>query len=120
VGKDYNTFDWVPLTDSGSNAPVAITLNGVATLRITTTGFCNPNYFMLVPAKGISLNAARSGNNIVVSFPTQAGTSYRVFYRTDLATGSWTLLTSVLGDGTVKSVSDPSTGTRRFYQVVAP
>jgi len=120
VGKDYNTFDWVPLTDSGSNAPVAIKLNGVSTLRITTTGFCNPNYFMLVPAKGISLSAARSGNNTVISFPTQAGTVYRVFYRTDLGTGSWTLLTSVLGDGNTKSVTDSSGNARRFYQVVAP
>lgn len=120
VGKDYNTFDWVPLTDSGSNAPVAITLNGVATLRITTTGFCNPNYFMLVPAQGITLKAARLGNNVVISFPTQAGATYRVFYRTDLGTGNWVLLTSLLGDGTVKSVTDPSTAARRFYKVVAP
>ena len=120
VGKDYNTYDWVPLTDSGSNAPVAIKLNGVSTLRITTTGFCNPNYFMLVPAQGISVSAARSGNNVVVSFPTQAGAIYRVFYRPDLASGNWVLLTSVLGNGSVKSVSDPASAARRFYQVVSP
>jgi hypothetical protein len=75
---------------------------------------------MLVPAAGISIQTASSAGNFVLSFPTQAGVTYRVFYRTDLSTGNWILLTSVLGDGTVKSVSDPSTGARRFYQVVAP
>jgi hypothetical protein len=120
VGKDYVTFQWVPLTDSGQAAPVAIKLNGQTTLRITTAGDCNPNYFMLVPATGISLTAARQGNNTVISFPTLNGANYRVFYRTDLNSASWVLLTSVLGNGSVKSVSDPLTPTRRFYRVVAP
>lgn len=121
VGKDYVTYDWVPLTDSGQVAPVAIKLNGLSTLRITTDGFCNPNYFMLVPANGISLTASRSGNNILVSFPTQTGVNYRVFYRTDLsATNNWVLLTSVLGNGSVKSATDSLAAGQRFYKVVAP
>jgi hypothetical protein len=45
---------------------------------------------------------------------------YRVFYRDNLSAGNWSLLTSVLGDGTVKSASDPATATGRFYKVVAP
>ena len=56
VGKDYVTFDWVPLTDGGLVAPVAIHLDGLTTLRITTDGFCIPNYFILVPAAGISVS----------------------------------------------------------------
>lgn len=120
VGKDYVTYDWVPLTDNGLVAPVAVPLNGLTTLRITTDGFCNPNFFMLVPAMGIPLKAVRSGANVLISFPTQAGTPYRVFFRDDLASGSWTLLTGVLGDGSAKTVSDPSTAARRFYKVVAP
>jgi hypothetical protein len=121
VGKDYVTYDWVPLTDSGQSAPVAVKLSGLSTLRITTDGFCNPNYFMLVPANGISLTASRSSNNIVVSFPTQIGVNYRVFYRTALApTNTWTLLTTLLGNGSVKSVVDPSSGSQRYYKVVAP
>jgi len=120
VGKDYNTFDWVPLTDDGLAAPAVVKLNGVTTLRLTTAGNCNPNYFMLVPASGITLTAARSGGNVVLSFPTQTGVNYRVFHRTDLTTGNWTLLTSVFGNGAGKSVTDPSTGTSRFYKVTAP
>jgi len=115
VGKDYDTYQWVPLSS-------AISLSGVATLRITTAGNCNPNFLMLVPANvnGITITATRTGNNINVSFPTQAGTTYRVLYSTNLAVGNWTLLTSVPGDGSVKSISDPTTAIQRFYKVVAP
>jgi len=120
VGRSYTSYDWVPLTDDGLTAPVVVNLNGLSTLRITTAGNNNPNYFMLVPASGITLTAGRSGNNVVISFPTQPGASYRVFYRDALTTGNWTLLTTVLGDGTVKPVSDTPTEDQRFYKVVAP
>jgi hypothetical protein len=120
VGKDYNTYDWVPLTDDGLAAPAVVKLNGVTTLRLTTAGNCNPNYFMLVPASGITLSAARSGSNVSITFPTQAGATYRVFYRANLTTGNWILLTTMLGDGTGKSVSDPTTGSQRFYKVTSP
>ena len=76
---------------------------------------------MLVQASGISLSAARAGGNVVISFPTQAGSSYRAFYRTNLMTGNWTLLNTVLGDGTVKSVNDPiGASNQRFYKVTSP
>jgi len=95
-------------------------LNGLATLRIATTGNSNPNYFMLVPASGVTLTAGRSGNNVTISFPTQAAVIYRVFYRDNLTAGNWLLLTSVVGDGTVKTASDPATSAGRFYKVTAP
>jgi hypothetical protein len=118
VGINQQTYAWVQLTDGGLVAPVIVKLGGVSTLRIsTTTGLCYPNYFMLVPASGITLSAARSGSNVSISFPTQFDAIYKVFYRADLTTGNWILLTSVLGDGTVKSVSDPTTGSQRFYKV---
>ena len=88
--------------------------------RLATDGNCNPNFFMLVPAGGITLTATQSAGQIALSFPTQAGASYRVFYRTDLSSGNWTLLTTVLGNGAVKSVNDPVAGTNRFYKVTAP
>jgi hypothetical protein len=119
-GKDYITFAWVPLTDDGLAAPTLVKLNGVTTLRVTTAGNCNPNYFMLVPAGGINLSVRAAPGNTVLSFPTQAGTTYRVFYRTDLTSGNWTLLTSLIGSGGLKSVSDPATSARRFYKVTAP
>jgi hypothetical protein len=120
-GRGQQTYAWVSLTDAGLVAPVAVKLGGVSTLRVSTpTGLCYPNYFILVPASSITLSAARSGSNVSISFPTQAGATYRVFYRADLTTGNWILLTPVLGDGTVKSVSDPLTGSQRFYKMTSP
>jgi hypothetical protein len=102
-------------------APVVVNVGGANTLRIsTTTGNCYPNFFMLVQTSGIRLSAARAGNNASISFPTQVGATYRVFYRANLTTGNWILLTNLLGDGTVKSVSDPLTGSQRFYKVTSP
>ena len=121
LGRGQQTYAWVPLTDDGLVAPVVVKLGGVSTLRITTpTGLCYPNYFMVVPASGITLSAERSGSNVSISFPTQTGATYRVFYRTNLTAGDWILLTTVLGDGTAKSVSDPTTGSQRFYKVTSP
>jgi len=122
TGDNINTFGWVPLTDAGLVAPVIVKLGGVSTLQVSTpTGNCYPDYFMLVPASGINPSAAKSGNNINISFPTQAGGNYRVFYRTNLTAGNWILLTSVPGDGTVKTVTDPgSAGNQRFYKVTSP
>jgi len=121
LGRGQQSYAWVRLTDEGLVAPVAVKLSGVNTLRLSTaTGLCYPNYFMLVPAAGITLSVTRSGGNVNISFPTQAGATYRVFYRADLTAGNWLLLTTVLGDGTGKSVSDATTGNRRFYKVTSP
>lgn len=120
VGLAYNIYNWVPLTDDSLSAPIVVRLNGQETLRIATAGNTNPNFFMLVPVSGIKLSATRSGGGNVLSLPTQPGVIYRVFYRNDLAAGTWKLLSTVLGDGTVKTVSDSSTDAARFYKVVSP
>jgi hypothetical protein len=116
----WQNWAWVPLTDSGLVAPVIVTLGGTNTLRVTSGGNVNANYFMLVPAQGIKISAAKSGSNVVISFPTQVGANFRVFYRTSLTSGNWTLLTTVPGDGTVKSANDPLSGGPRYYKVTSP
>jgi hypothetical protein len=120
VGKDYNTYQWMPLTDEGLAAPAVVNLNGQTTLRLTTAGNTNPNFFMLVPASGINLSATFSGGKPVLSFPTQANVNYRVYYKTNLANDTWTYFTNVLGNGAVQSMSDPTTSSLRFYKVTAP
>lgn len=119
---NINTFAWVPLTDSGGVAPVTVKITGVTTFQLLTpTGDCYPNYFMLVPTSSIAASAAQAGNNINISFPTQNGWGYRVFYRTNLNSGSWTLLNSTVGNGSVKSVTDPNPAdNQRFYKVTSP
>jgi hypothetical protein len=122
-GATITTFAWVPLTDAGGVAPVTVNITGgTNTFQLSTpTGDCYPNYFMLVSASPIRLSAARSGHNINVSFPTRTGGSYRVFYRTNLTAGSWTLLNSVSGNGSVESVTDSTAGgSPRFYKVTSP
>lgn len=116
VGRGYDTYDWVPLTDEGLEAPMAVTLNGRSTLRITTSGNSNLNYFMLVPAPAIELSAGRSGDDVTVSWPTEPGVIYRLFYRDSLTGGFWSPLANVVGDGSVMSVSDPADADTRFYK----
>ena len=122
IGANINTFGWVPLTDAGGVAPATVKITGVTTFQVSTpTGDCYPNYFMLVPASAINLSAARAANNINISFPTQNGWGYRVFYKTNLTSGSWTLLNSTAGNGSVESVTDSSPGdNQRFYKVTSP
>ncbi len=121
LGRDNQTHDWVLLTDEGLAAPAKVTLGGVATVRLsTTTGFCYPNYFMLVPVAGIPLSADISNGSVNISFPTQSGVPYRVFYRENLSGGSWTPLMRLLGDGTTRRVVDSSAASQRYYRVVAP
>ena len=120
-GIDNQTHEWLPLTDEGLAAPVVVSLNGIGTLRISTsTGDCYPNYFMLVPASGIKVTASKVGPSAVISFPTQAGVVYTLFYRNDLTAGNWNVLTTVLGDGTVKSTNTPATAAVQFYRILAP
>jgi hypothetical protein len=119
---NVNTFGWVPLTDAGGVAPVTVNITGVTTFQVLTpTGLCYPNYFMLVQTSPINASATRSGGNINISFPTQTGWNYRVFYRTNLTAGSWTLLNSALGTGSAVAVTDPNPGDKqRFYKVTSP
>jgi hypothetical protein len=119
-GAGYSIYNWVPLTDAGLVAPVVVTLSGQVTLRLSTTGNTNPNYFMLVPTSGIVLTASRSGNNAILSFPTQPGLIYRVLTRDQLTAGSWTLLTTVVGNGSTQSISNAPTKAQSYYKVVSP
>jgi hypothetical protein len=121
VGRDNQTHEWVPLLEPGSAAPAKVTLGGPATLRLTTgTGNCHPSYFMLVAVTDVSLSATIQDNAVVISFPTLPGMNYQILHRDRLVAEDWTLLESVLGDGSVLSVSDPLTAGQRFYQLVAP
>jgi hypothetical protein len=114
----WQNWAWVPLQQNG--APTIVALGGVGTLRVTSAGNCNANYFMLVPATGIQLSVAKPGSNVQISFPTQLGASYRVFWTGSLTSGTWSLLTTIPGTGTMQSASDPATGSQRYYKVTSP
>jgi Carbohydrate binding module (family 6) len=48
-GLGWGTYSWVPLRDSSGNL-VKLTLGGTNTLRATTSGNCNLQFFLLTPA----------------------------------------------------------------------
>ena len=77
----------------------------------------NVSFFMLAPP--FQLTAAFRSPNMLLSFPTQTGFKYQVQYKSNLTDATWTALGSpVPGDGTVKSVNDLISSSRRFYTVV--
>ena len=52
------------------------------------------------------------------SLRTANGVTYVVEYKNDLNTVAWTTLTTIVGDGTVKTFTDPGPlPSMRYYQV---
>jgi hypothetical protein len=114
----WQTWNWILLQNNG--VPVAVTLGGIETLRVTSSGNCNANYIMLVPVTSIHISATTSGGNAVISFPTLAGSSYRVLSNSSLTSGSWSVVATVTGNGSMETVSTPATGSQMFFKVVSP
>ena len=114
----WQSYAWVPLRD-GSGAPVALTLNGSTnTFKLTSGGEANINFFMLVPP--LNITPTLVGGSINLAFPTQPGFGYQVQYETNATDANWLNLGSLIpGDGTVKSLNDPVSRSKRFYRVQA-
>jgi hypothetical protein len=67
----------------------------------------------------VSGSASYGGGTFSASFQTVAGVNYRVEYKDDLNALTWSLLTTIVGDGTVKTFSDPGPlPPMRYYQIV--
>ncbi|HTJ00570.1 MAG TPA: hypothetical protein VL527_16940 [Dongiaceae bacterium] len=123
----WSSWGWQPLlNDSGKQ--VKVTLDGsLSTLQLggSVTGSdpeVNVNFLMLVAttpdAPAVMASAALSGGNVVISFPTQNGSSYKVQYKAHLSDATWTDLPGVIsGNGAVQSATDPATNGSRFYRV---
>lgn len=63
--------------------------------------------------------AAVSASEVAVEWLSQSGVAYRVEWIPALDSGTWTILTSVIGNGARMSVRDAVTEAARFYRVVA-
>ncbi|HEV2328379.1 MAG TPA: immunoglobulin domain-containing protein [Verrucomicrobiae bacterium] len=106
-----------------STGPLIVSPPGTASMRI------QPGYHAPDAASGgdvyidmvdVTLHettpvATLNGSTFKLSFPTLYGPQYNVLYTTDLVKGPWQPLTSVVGDGTVKTVSDTVGPTDRYY-----
>ncbi|HEV2437748.1 MAG TPA: hypothetical protein VG077_17270 [Verrucomicrobiae bacterium] len=122
----FQSWHWAPLMTNGQVA--VVTLSGAQTLKVTAppgsaTGSMNAHFYMFVPYSAIapfSLSATVSGGVVSIKFPTQSTHSYTVQYSSSLNPASWqTLSSGIAGDGTVKTVTDSTSGGAvRFYRAV--
>ena len=132
--SDANPAGWqvyhtIPLLDTNGNM-VTVQLSGQETLRLTAptnaspgSGALNPLYFMLTPATVPSLfhvAVAESQSQVQLSFPTQWGHNYAVWYSESLQNANWTQIgTNMPGDGLSQVVDVPITSSQGYYRVSA-
>jgi hypothetical protein len=122
----FQTWHWVPLINGGTN--VVVSLAGTNTLKATagpgsSAGNVNSHFFIFVPLvstlPGFPLSVSTSAGTISIQFQTAEGNSYTVQYTDSLNPADWQTLTTITGDGTVKTATDTTSQSRRFYRVEA-
>jgi hypothetical protein len=122
----FQSWHWIPLMNNGTN--VILSMGGIETLQATagpgpTAGNVNAHFYMFVPAVSspstFPISVSASGNTISIRFQTQNSISYTVLYSNSLNPTSWQTLTTISGDGTVKTATDTIIGSQRFYKVEA-
>ncbi|MGZ5568963.1 MAG: hypothetical protein ACXWKG_18285, partial [Limisphaerales bacterium] len=106
----------------------SLSLNGSSsnlTAAVNTPKNFSSQSNTIVPVKFSSGNVV--GTNFVMTFPTakgvngSAGTNYNVDFKNSLSDATWIPLTTVIGDGTSKSVTNAiSTALQRSYRLHAP
>jgi hypothetical protein len=120
TGSGFQGWQWLQLLGTNGQ-PAKVYLAGTNTFKMTAGGSINANFYLLVPAPAVAnpvtIAASRNGADIVISFPTQTGFTYTVYYKTALTDLDWTLLTPVSGDGTTRNVMDTIGAGNRFYRV---
>ena len=64
-----------------------------------------------------TLSVSLSGANVNLSFATQSGPNYSVWYKTNLTDATWQTLSTVPGNGSTQTVQDTANKTSRFYKL---
>jgi hypothetical protein len=123
VTGGFQTYRWVPLTDANGGLAAVTFDGGVHTLRLTSGGGNNANFFILVPARAApvetTLSISRTVDLVTLSFPTVTGMSYLVQRKQNLV-DAWAVFgAAVTGDGTTKSVTDSTAAGSGFYRTSA-
>ncbi len=135
VDTNFPTNTWIQLVPTNIRAGDFVTELGTADYLVAPPGTAKVRFQFTYRSVGgwgsvyvdkaelrlrapAFVNAALSGTNILISFPTRYGPTYQVYYKTNLADTVWLPLGSpVAGDGTVKTVQDSVLATTRFYTV---
>jgi hypothetical protein len=120
TGNTYGSWQYVQLMNTNTSQPVVVSLNGAETLQIGQ-GDSNErvNFFMLVPImpNAVNITPTVSGTTLNLSFPTQNGYTYTLYYKNNLTDPSWTQLSQVPGNGSVQSLADTVGHSQRFYRL---
>ena len=119
-GDDTNSLTTLPTLST-----TAIDSSPAGTYPITASGAVAANYTInysggtltVVEVPQIS-NTKVSANQFIFSFPTILHEEYQVEYKDDLSAPTWTSLGSLIdGTGNSITVTNPITGSKRFYRV---
>lgn len=99
AGPNVVTFTATDATGSNTTCQITITV-------------------VVVQPQIIAGSLSFGGTTFSGSFQTENGVTYAVEYKDDLNAPTWTLLTTIVGDGTVKPFTDPGPlPAARFYQI---
>lgn len=122
--RSANGTDWSALGSvnvaMGANALVGVGVVSHRNGRLAFGTFANFGISQTPPSPTLT-GLTYSAGSFSASFQTQNGVTYTIQYKDDLNATTWQTLTTVSGDGTVKSFTDSgAAGAQRFYQVSVP
>ena len=122
--RSDNGTDWFSLGSiTVPMGPTALVGTGATSHRNGRLAFATFSNFSIsqTPPSPTLTGLTYAAGSFTASFQTQNGVTYTVQYKDNLNAASWSTLTTVSGDGTVKSFTDPGpAGPQRFYQVIVP
>jgi hypothetical protein len=119
INPSSGIFTWTPSTNQApsTNAiTVQVTDNGSPVMSTNRTFTVVVSAATSLRITGITVSPTGA---VTLTWASQAGKTYSVEYRSDGATGTWTLLGNYPATGNSTSATDPSPGSsQRFYRVV--
>ena len=122
--RSANGTDWIQLGQTNLTFPADLQVGFGVTAHDNTllaTGTFSGFTTTVPPTQSPIANFGFSGGAFVGAIQTQSGATYTVQYKDDLNTPGWSILTTINGDGTVKTFSDPTPSPlQRFYQIITP
>jgi hypothetical protein len=117
---NYANVDILNYTDLPTNGTASLVRSGS---RFVTAAANSPENFAgaggsIVPVRILSL--IRLGTNTSLSFATVSGRNYAVQFTDSLTNSAWQTLTTIAGNGSVRTVTNGATTAVRFYRLRVP
>ena len=117
---NYANVDILNYTNLPTNGTASLVRSGSRFINAATN---SPENFAgargtIVPVRIITVN--RQGTNTSLSFATVSGRNYAVQFTDSLANPTWQTLTTIAGNGGVRTVTNGVTAPVRFYRLRVP